>query len=1675
MLAADSAGDISILGDYHNENTPVDVNDDGALTASDAMWVINALLANGPVSLAAAPFSTQAATSDSPVNGDGSPGMEGFVDVDGDRFLSPLDAIMVINALNEVDENDIVKIRLDVTDAEGNSLDSVTVGDEFFLNVFVDDIRDEDLGVFAGFVDVMYDANLADVNGSIVIGSDYPITNSGNSSQDGLLDEVGGAGESLSPLGGDERLLFRAPFVATEAGTLDFITDPADSLGREFLVYGRNTALASDEVNFGSFSLTVNPLPTLSVGDATVTEGDGGTVNLEFIVTLSEASDDEVTVEFATSEGTATSGDDFVANTGTLTFAPGTTTQTVTVQVQGDTVEEANETLSLLLRNATNASIDDDEGLGTIIDDDSNIVVSIESEVSITEGDNGTPSAEIVVTLNQASANTVTVDFATTDGTALAGEDYTATTGTLTFDPGETQKTITVPILDDDIREAEENFAVDLSNPTGATIDVDRSVVTVADDDPDDPLALRIADVTENERDDVTFGVTVTVRLSAPSTETVTVDIATSDGTATAGSDYVANSQTLTFNPGETTASFTVDVVGDTIFEADETFFATLSNASGADIEDGEATVTLANDDPQPTISIDDVNVVEGDSGLATAVFTVSLSGASDSAIMVDFATAGDTAIEGTDYVATSGTLTFAPGETSKQITVNISGDTDDEPDETFFVNLSSPGGATITDGQGLGTIQNDDDAVVPTISVADADAVEGDDAGSAGQLTFVVTLSEATTSTVTVDFATSDGAAVAGEDYVSQSGTLTFAPGETSKTIVVDAVADTTEEPIQSFALTLSSPTNATIADSQAIGTIRDDDGALPAVSINDITVNELTDTIAEAIFTVSLSQISQQDVSVQFATENGSAIAGDDYESTAGTVTIEAGSSTAEIRVFILTDGSAGEPEETFRVNLSSAQNATIDDGEGLATILDRGASTQDRVRVRLQIANSAGQPINTVNSGDNFFLQLFVEDWHPNPQGVVQAFVDLEYDETLVEITGDIDFAAAFLNNQSGDTSVDGIVDELGAAIDPNNLLGAGEHLLASIPMRATANGRADFTLNPADNPLNGIAVEGTDQLFVDPANVVLEGAELQIGTPPSIDIMDASISEGDTTNSNMTFTVTLSRAADSEVTVNFTTGGGTATPGVDYIGQSGSVTFAPGETSKTITIQVIGDDIPEDDETFQVTLSGGNDVAITDGLAVGTILDDEPMPTLSIEDVSIDEGDTGVTTATFTVALSIISEQDVTFDFQVVGVTATEDVDFQTDSGSLTINAGQSTATITVQIETDTFFEEDETFEVRLSNPVNAGILDGTAVGTITNDDPEGSQPGSISGFVYADTNNNGVRDSNEVGIPGITVTLVGTTDDTNAQVNQTVTTTSTGSYSFQNLVAGTYTIRETQSSFYVDGRDTVGNLGHVGPRVNDQFTLRVEGDAAANNYNFGQAGIKSQFLSKRAATSSVTAQDLVNSVNPDSPGFWFRLSDIPSASASANANANNQAAGPPPATSGFRVSGSELIVTGTEGDDTFHFSVDGNTLQLELNGETREFGKNEVSRIVFNGGGGNDEAFLTGGSGRDMAELFAGGGTLASDDYLVQVNDVARITAVGGGGDDSAVLRDSAFADHLEASGNRALLSRAGLFANVVEDFETVTAISQNSSGNPDTKDISATDFVLEEQGNWFDA
>ncbi|UXI67213.1 Calx-beta domain-containing protein [Tahibacter amnicola] len=474
-------------------------------------------------------------------------------------------------------------------------------------------------------------------------------------------------------------------------------------------------------------------------------------------------------------------------------------------------------------------------------------------------------------------------------------------------------------------------------------------------------VTLSIADATVAEGNSGTTALSFTVSLSgAAPAGGVSFVATTGGGTATAGADYSAlSSAPFSITEGTTSTTVTVNVDGDTLFELDENLTVTLSSVVGATALDTQATGQITNDDSAPAISIGDATVTEGNAGQAIATFTVSLSAASGLATTFTAVTADDTALASElDYANTTAGGEIPAGSTSTTVEVLVNGDTTVEPTETFFVNLTNLANATAGDAQGLGTITNDDESVVPVLSINNTSVIEGN-SGTA-DATFTVTSSMAAPAGgIQVTATTSDGTATtADNDYAARSATVTILEGQTSATFAVSVNGDTKIESGETFTVELSNPSgSATISGGQGTATITNDDVA-PNLSIDDASVTEGHSGQAQLVFPITLSGPAPQGgVGFTVTTTDGTATTADgDYAAQSGVAgTIAEGQNSGQVIVAVNGDARF-EPNETFTVTLAAATNATLADATATGTI-----SNDDYLEIHDIQGDNAATPFN------------------------------------------------------------------------------------------------------------------------------------------------------------------------------------------------------------------------------------------------------------------------------------------------------------------------------------------------------------------------------------------------------------------------------------------------------------------------------------------------------------------------------------------------------------------------------------------------------------------------------------------------------------------------------------------------------------------------------------------
>ena len=1034
----------------------------------------------------------------------------------------------------------------------------------------------------------------------------------------------------------------------------------------------------------------------VSVSDAVVDEGGV----LSFAVGFDgPPSSRDITVAYRTVAVTAEAGADYSdvveSVPGVLRILAGRTSAVVGVATLQDGLDEDLEQFRLVLSDPVGAVLAAGEAVGTIRDDDPEPLLSVDDPEATENGD-GTPVI-FTLGLSEVSGRDVKVSYSTVDGTARKDHDYDEAVDVVTIPAGAQTAPVEVALVNDDVVEVVERFLLELSGPSNARFGDSVGAATVLDDD---ALPQILIDDAAATYEAAGASVSFTVRLSRADPDTaVTVVYVTEDATAAAGDDYTHTSDTLTFAAGQTDQTATVLLVDDDMAEDTETFGLRLSNpSSNATVGNDSAVATVLDDDAPPELSVSDAPVAtEG----TTAVFSVELSRSSAQAVTVAHAavtdpTAGDAAATPVqDFEAVAGTLTIPAHSTSATVTVPLPDDALDEHTETFWLRLADPVGADILDGTGVGTIADDD--ALPQLNIGDSGATESD------TIRFEVTLEPVSGRTVTVPWTTASSftgdPASPTDDYVAASGTLTFASGTTTAHIDIDTVEDDVPEPDETFQIQLGQPTDATVDDGVAVGAIIDDD-SLPRISIAGV---EITEDDSPAIFAVTLSRTSSQTVTMDYFTTNDTATAGDDYgtpdSEATGTLVIPAGLDRGEISVFVVDDGDP-EGTETFWISLHNAQNAVIAEGAGTAVgvILDN-----DKSRIAIGDAN-AYEADGTIA----FPVTLSAASAHP---------VTVRY------------------------TTFDG------SATQPDDYTAASATL--TIPAHTTT---ATIAVTLTDDPFE----EDDESLLVRLSDL---SAGVEIGDAEAIGVIldddSLPVFKGDPVDvgeneSTLTYTVTLSRPSDKEVSVNYRTvvkdhcGGPAQQPFTDV---SGTLVFEPGAVVQTVDVPLVDNDqhCPGTLDFWQVQLELTSPVNATvdDRIPlVAVIWDDEHVPRLGLEprhEAAIESAgevvftiimrrsdETDVTVPYRAGKLSVLAQMDEAFEQGQFAnkrdATATDD--FAAVTGIATILAGRRSATISVPIVDDSLSEQVEHFGLLLTLDDSEYRIDGvahTALGRIIDDD------------------------------------------------------------------------------------------------------------------------------------------------------------------------------------------------------------------------------------------------------------------------------------------------------------------------------------------------------------------
>ena len=1035
--------------------------------------------------------------------------------------------------------------------------------------------------------------------------------------------------------------------------------------------------------DYGANGVTAEPVevviietdtPTLSVSDARAVEASGEMV---FTVTLSQASSEEVVVEYATADGTAEAGSDYSATTGKLTFAAGTTaTQEIRVSIADDTVDEAEEeTFTVTLSGALNATLAGGgttlSATGTIADDDDPAVTVAFDRSSYTATEGGS-AATVTVRLSGDPERTVEIPLTHTPGTGAGAGDYSGMSASVTFGSGDTERMLTLTATDDAVDEEEETVTLGFGTlPERVTPGTQNTAILTLTDNDDRGVTVSPTTLEVTEGGSETY----TVVLTSQPTDDVTVTVSVPGGTDVSVDEDPLRFTSTTWKEAQTV---TVRVAEDDDALADETVTLTHDvrggdyGANGVTAEPVEVVIIETD---TPTLSVSDARAVEASGEM---VFTVTLSQASSDEVVVAYGTADGTANEGSDYSEATGKLTFAAGTTATQeIRVSIADDTVDEAEEeTFTVTLSGALNATLAGGgttlSATGTIADDDD---PAVTVAfDRSSYTATEGGSAATVT--VRLSGDPERTVEIPLTHTPGAGAGAGDYSGMSASVTFGSGDTERMLTLTATDDAVDEEEETVTLGFGTLPERVTPGTQntAILTLTDNDDR--GVTVSPTTL-EVTEGGSDS-YTVVLTSEPTDDVTVAVNVPEGA-------------------------------EFTAAEEKLTFTsTNWEETQTVTV----RAARDDDAVAATPERIEHDVTGGDYAGEAADavavTVLEADTANAELTLEFGAP-------AHTDTDSNGEVTLGDG-LSYEASARNSGNVPLSNVTVSDErAGGAAKVCATLGIGESCEWSGSYQVT---QADVDAGKVDNTVTATADEVTDQQAGQSTTVAQERELTLVKTAQAASFGAVGESIDYTYEVSNSGTVTLAGTVTIEddkiasgITCEAVPAGG--------LGPGGTVTCTGSYTTKQADV-----DVSEVVNKATATLAGVQSSEETARVTWISTQAGQPTVELGVGAVA---GEEAVGSLRFSVRLSAASEQTVTVEYETADATATAGSDYTAAAADsvLTFTAGATAGTIEVAIADDKLDEEDETFTVRLREPVNATLgAVATATATIVDDDDRG---------------------------------------------------------------------------------------------------------------------------------------------------------------------------------------------------------------------------------------------------------------------------------------------------------------------------------------------------------------
>lgn len=1015
---------------------------------------------------------------------------------------------------------------------------------------------------------------------------------------------------------------------------------------------------------------------------AAFTVGEEGT-NALITVARSGGTSNSVGVFFSTANGTGTAGSDYTNTSGTLVFAPGVTHLTFNVPVSDNLLVDGNRTVNLALSNPTNGAT---LGAGaravlTILDNDSVLGFS---PLTYSVNENGT---NVTVTVIRAGGTngTVTVDFLTADGTALAPADYAATNGRLTFITGQTSATFSVSVVDNFTVGGNKTVLLLLTNASApAIIGSALGTLTIVDNDFGVGV-LGFAATNFNTLENTTNAVITVVRTNG-NIGVVTVNYSTVDGVgnATSGVDFRSTNGVLIFADGEVSKTFTVPLIDDNVVEGPETVGLLLFNASsGATLGLTNALLTIVDDDDFGTFQFSTNNYTVAEAARSVTV-TVNRVVGIIGAVSVDIATVAGTAVGGLDFIPFTQVLNFAPGQTSINLLVQVVDDQVVELQESFSLVLGNPRGGALLGALTNTTVTITDEDMQFSFAVTNFTVLE-----NAGSATVSVLRYGVTNLTGTVNFATSDAIAVSGVDYLGTTSTLTFLPGVTNTNFTVSIIDNSTVQLNRFLNLSLANATPANIAsvgtNAVATLTIQDNDSSF-SFSASGYTISESAGSLVVSVlrFGQNTGLVSVAYSTVPLAVASPATVTAD-FTATAATLSFTPGQSNLTFSVPILAD-LLPEGDEQFGLILTNPLPAAI---AASATFAFAGVNNDLTFTTKTNALVSNGVIIQ------------FLEDGTLSGDTAVADFGITAANTVTVRVRNGLTRAATVVANVN---------------------TGPNAGLMPFTVANVAGDSGAGFV---SGVPLSQISIGGaaaaTQLGQTNTATVNIVDDDIGIGFSSSAYIVGESAGPA-------TITIIRSGVTNTSVSVAFTTTNGTATNGLDYIATNAVFVFAPGVTSRTFTVPIVNDSLPEPAETVGLRLSNpSGGVFLNISNAVLTIVDN--VGSLGFTAANFLVGESSPNGVVF-VTRSGGSAGAITVQYLTAsGGTATSGLDYADVSGTLSWTDGDpnTTKSFFVPIFNDQRIEATETIMVRLVN-ATPGVSFGISTATLSIVDNDG--PGGV---------------------------------------------------------------------------------------------------------------------------------------------------------------------------------------------------------------------------------------------------------------------------------------------------------------------------------------------------------